>query len=60
MLGESVLFAGLGPRETVWMSHGDHVTGAPAGFAISARTENADIVGLEWAARGLFGIQFHP
>lgn len=60
VLGESVLFAGLGPRETVWMSHGDHVTGAPAGFAISARTENADIVGLEWAARGLFGIQFHP
>ncbi len=54
------LFAGLGDRETVWMSHGDHVAGAPAGFVATARTANADIVGFEHAARRLYGIQFHP
>jgi GMP synthase (glutamine-hydrolysing) len=54
------LFAGLGGRETVWMSHGDHVAGAPAGFVTTARTANADIVGLEHPVRRLYGIQFHP
>ncbi|MCL4838201.1 MAG: glutamine-hydrolyzing GMP synthase [Thermoanaerobaculia bacterium] len=58
--GESVLFAGLGPRETVWMSHGDQVTGPPEGFSVPARTENAAVVALERADRCLFGIQFHP
>lgn len=54
------LFAGLEPRQTVWMSHGDHVSAPPAGFAVTARTANADVVGFEDPARRLFGIQFHP
>ncbi len=29
------LFAGLGSRQTVWMSHGDHVTQAPPGFDVT-------------------------
>ncbi|MEM6792666.1 MAG: glutamine-hydrolyzing GMP synthase [Acidobacteriota bacterium] len=54
------IFAGLEGRETVWMSHGDSITRAPEGFRVTARTENAPVVGMECGERGLFGIQFHP
>jgi GMP synthase (glutamine-hydrolysing) len=54
------LFAALEERQTVWMSHGDHVAGAPEGFVATARTANADIVGFEHPGRRLYGIQFHP
>jgi GMP synthase (glutamine-hydrolysing) len=54
------VFAGLASRETVWMSHGDHVTQAPPGFTVLARSANAHIVGFEDPARGLHAIQFHP
>ena len=55
-----LLFAGLDSAETVWMSHGDHVTRLPAGFLQTARTANAAVVGMEDRARGIFCIQFHP
>jgi GMP synthase (glutamine-hydrolysing) len=54
------LFRGLGPVETIWMSHGDHVETAPVGFAVTAHTENAPVAAFEDAARGLYGIQGHP
>ncbi len=54
------LFAGLGTRETVWMSHGDRVRQAPPGCLVTARSENAGIVGFEDSARGWYAIQFHP
>jgi len=54
------IFAGLGRRETVWMSHGDHVARPPAGFEICATSENAGIVGFEDPVRRIFGLQFHP
>ena len=54
------LFAGLGSRETVWMSHGDHVVAPPAGFAVTARTDNAPVAAFEDPSRGLYGVQFHP
>jgi GMP synthase (glutamine-hydrolysing) len=54
------LFRGLGPRETIWMSHGDHVEAAPPGFAVTATTENAPVAAFENAARNLYGIQGHP
>jgi GMP synthase (glutamine-hydrolysing) len=57
---DAVVFAGLGPRETVWMSHGDHVTAPPEGCRTTARSESVEIVGFEDAARGLHCIQFHP
>jgi GMP synthase (glutamine-hydrolysing) len=55
----SRLFAGL-PREMdVWMSHGDHVTKLPDDFSVTARTSGA-INAFENAARGIYGLQFHP
>ncbi len=54
------LFAGLEERETVWMSHGDHVTAPPPGARSTASSENVEIVGFEHPERGLYAIQFHP
>mgnify|MGYP001600274830 FL=1 len=55
-----VLFAGLEGRQTVWMSHGDHVAELPPGFRTTATSANAGIVGMEDRERGIYCIQFHP
>lgn len=57
---EGRLFRGLGPTETVWMSHGDHVDEAPAGFRVTAGTANAPVAAFENEERRLYGFQFHP
>jgi len=54
------LLRALGPVETVWMSHGDHVESVPGGFTVTARTTNAPVAAFEDPARGLYGLQFHP
>ncbi len=38
---DSKLFAGVPAQLKVWNSHGDHVVGLPAGFHVTARTDNA-------------------
>ncbi|MCP4201360.1 MAG: glutamine-hydrolyzing GMP synthase [bacterium] len=58
--GGSELFSSLASSETVWMSHGDRVTGVPKGFQRIASSESAPVVGLENPERGIYGIQFHP
>lgn len=61
------LFAGLGedaamPAKTTqcWMSHGDFVTQAPAGFAVTAHTDNSPVAAIHNMEKKLFGVQFHP
>ncbi len=54
------LLRALGPTETVWMSHGDHVETVPEGFAVTARTTNAPVAAFEDPVRGFYGLQFHP
>ncbi len=64
--GQSPIFKGLGPEETVWMSHGDTVTVFPPGF---------EEVGISLAGKGApphhnaaiasealkrYGFQYHP
>jgi len=56
---DSRLFAGLPSEMDVWMSHGDHVTSVPAGFHVTAVTNDA-LNAIEDANRGIFGVQFHP
>ena len=56
----SKLFKGLNQRETVWMSHGDHIVAAPEGFDVTASTRNAPVVGFEHSGRKIYGLQFHP
>jgi GMP synthase (glutamine-hydrolysing) len=45
---------------TVWMSHGDAVVEAPAGFATLARTTGAPVAAFEHPGRRLAGVQWHP
>lgn len=59
--GSSPLFQGLPARDlTVWMSHGDTVSDAPAGFAIMGETDDCKIAAMQQLERRLFGLQFHP
>jgi GMP synthase (glutamine-hydrolysing) len=55
-----VLLEDLPPEDTVWMSHGDAVARAPAGFRVTAHTESTPVASMEDRERGLFGVQFHP
>jgi GMP synthase (glutamine-hydrolysing) len=55
-----ILLAGLPASQQVWMSHGDACALAPPGFTVTARTAATPVAVAEDAARGLFGVQFHP
>ncbi len=57
---DSTLFSGLPAIEEVWMSHGDAVVEAPAGFHVTAGTDAVDIAAFEDLERRLFGVQWHP
>jgi GMP synthase (glutamine-hydrolysing) len=56
----SVVLAELAPEQVVWMSHGDAITSAPPGFAVTASSPGAPIAALEDRARRVYGVQFHP
>ncbi|MBB3041340.1 glutamine-hydrolyzing GMP synthase [Nocardioides soli] len=47
-------------EHTVWMSHGDSVTAAPAGFDVLASTATTPVAAFEDVERGLAGVQWHP
>ncbi|MBV7282652.1 MULTISPECIES: glutamine-hydrolyzing GMP synthase [unclassified Corynebacterium] len=57
---EGVLHAGLEPTHKVWMSHGDAVTEAPAGFAVTATTAGAPVAAFENVDKRMAGVQYHP
>ena len=44
----------------VWMSHGDSVAAAPAGFRALASSAGAPIAAFEDSHRGFAGVQWHP
>ncbi|MBS1199854.1 MAG: glutamine-hydrolyzing synthase [Proteobacteria bacterium] len=44
----------------VWMSHGDHVVGLPAGFTVIASTGDVPIAGMADESRRFYALQFHP
>jgi GMP synthase (glutamine-hydrolysing) len=66
--GHSALLKGIEDRTNaqghglldVWMSHGDSVTGLPAGFKVIASNESTPIAGMADEARRFYGVQFHP
>ncbi|MDQ1629252.1 MAG: hypothetical protein QOI54_2996 [Actinomycetota bacterium] len=57
---EGRLFRGLPTEQSVWMSHGDAVAAAPAGFVVSASTGGTPVAAFEDVERRLAGVQFHP
>jgi GMP synthase (glutamine-hydrolysing) len=56
----SKIFSSLPAVQSVWMSHGDAVTEAPAGFTICAETADTPIAAFEDATGKIAGVQFHP
>jgi len=54
------LHSGLPGTQPVWMSHGDAVTAAPAGFDVVATSAGAPVAAFEDKDRRLAGVQYHP
>ncbi len=54
------LHSGLPGKQPVWMSHGDAVTAAPAGFEVVAVSSGAPVAAFEDRSRRLAGVQYHP
>jgi GMP synthase (glutamine-hydrolysing) len=54
------LLSELPEQHRVWMSHGDSVVAAPAGFTVLASTEGSPVAAFEDVDRGLAGVQWHP
>lgn len=54
------LHSDLPEIQPVWMSHGDAVTEAPAGFDVVATSAGAPVAAFEDRARRLAGVQYHP
>ncbi len=50
----------LPATQSVWMSHFDAIRTVPAGFAVTARTQDCPVAVLEHPGRGIYGVQFHP
>ena len=54
------ILAGVEKRTRCWMSHGDQIGRLPAGFRITASTENTQVAAAQDAKRRFYGLQFHP
>lgn len=59
-VGGGELHSGLPEIQPVWMSHGDAVTAAPAGFTVVASSAGAPVAAFEDRTRRLAGVQYHP
>ncbi|WP_065569719.1 glutamine-hydrolyzing GMP synthase [Microbacterium oleivorans] len=57
---DSVLLEGQPVDQNVWMSHGDQVSAAPAGFEVLARTAATPVAAFADDVRKFYGVQWHP
>lgn len=60
ILEDSILFKGLNPSLTCWMSHGDNLANVPDDCRVTAITRNCPIASFECPDRKLYAVQFHP
>ncbi|WP_435125048.1 MULTISPECIES: glutamine-hydrolyzing GMP synthase [Streptomycetaceae] len=56
----STLFEGTPDQQSVWMSHGDACSAAPAGFTVTASTDVVPVAAFENDEKRLYGVQYHP
>ncbi len=54
------LFRDVPHHTIVWMSHGDQVQSAGAGFVPLAATATCPVAAVKHRARSVYGLQFHP
>ena len=60
IITENVLLEGQPVEQNVWMSHGDQVSEAPAGFQVLARTAATPVAAFGDDVRKFYGVQWHP
>ena len=60
LFSQKKLFKEVDNHSQVWMSHGDHVKEAPAGFEVIAKTELTAAAAIADFERDFYGVQFHP
>lgn len=56
----STLLDGQPASQTAWMSHGDSVSKAPAGFEVLASSASTPVAAFASDERRLYGVQWHP
>ena len=54
------ILRGLGPKEKVWMSHGDAVIEIPKDYEILAETHNCPVAAMRHRTKPIYGLQWHP
>jgi GMP synthase (glutamine-hydrolysing) len=54
------ILAGQPASQICWMSHGDQVTKAPAGFEVLATTEITPVAAFANHEKKIYGVQWHP
>ncbi len=54
------LLAGQPTEQTAWMSHGDSVSTAPAGFEVLASSASTPVAAFASDAERMYGVQWHP
>ena len=60
ILKSNEIFKNVDTSTQCWMSHGDSIKKQPAGFSVSAATDNTPIAAMAHTKKKLFGLQFHP
>lgn len=60
VLSSTRILAGIGKKNPVWMSHGDSVKVAPAGFSVIGKTKDCPVTAMADEKKNIFGFQFHP
>jgi GMP synthase (glutamine-hydrolysing) len=54
------ILAGQPENQVCWMSHGDQVMEAPAGFEVLASTEITPVAAFANKEKKIYGVQWHP
>lgn len=60
LLDGGTLLGGQPNLQVCWMSHGDQVVEAPAGFRVLASTATTPVAAFENTEKKIFGVQWHP
>ena len=54
------ILAGQPAEQICWMSHGDQVMQAPAGFEVLASTDTTPVAAFANGEKKIYGVQWHP